>query len=74
MKVLFVTYFDRKYLLGKICECRSSPEKLSTTEVGNYMACCYSLLSAENISMANTEMKTSRKLFRRFKRSGNESI
>lgn len=72
MKVLFVTYVDRKYLLGKICECRSNPEKLSTTEVGNYMACCYSLLSAEKIS--NTKMKTLRKLFRRFKRSSNESI
>lgn len=72
MKVLFVTYVDRKYLLGKICECRSNPEKLSTTEVGNYMACCYSLFSAEKIS--NTKMKTLRKLFRRFKRSSNESI
>lgn len=45
--MLLVTYAGKKSLLGKICECRSNPKELSTTEVGNHKACCYSFLSAE---------------------------
>ena len=74
MKILFVANTDKKSLLGEIRKCRRNLKKLTTTEVSKHTACGYSFFKVVRISMTNTEMKTLRKLFYRFKRSCNGNI